>query len=46
MKTKLLFTIIFFLFTTFIFFYYIISGKVIDQKGKPVMGANIYLDGA
>ncbi|TPG42128.1 TonB-dependent receptor [Flavobacterium pectinovorum] len=45
MKTKLLFTITFLLLTSFIFAQNVISGKVVDQKGKPVPGANIYLDG-
>lgn len=39
MKTKLLFTIIFFLFTTFIFAQNIISGKVVDQKRKTGHGS-------
>ena len=45
MKTKLLFTITFLLLTAFTFAQNTISGKVLDQKGKPVPGANIYLDG-
>ena len=45
MKTKLLFTITFLLITIFTFAQNTISGKVLDQKGKPVLGANIYLDG-
>ena len=45
MTTKLLFTITFLFFTTFIFAQNTISGKVVDQKGKPVPGANIYIDG-
>lgn len=45
MTTKLLFTITFFCFTAFIFAQNTISGKVTDQKGKPVPGANIYIDG-
>lgn len=45
MKTKLLFTITFLLLTAFTFAQNTISGKVLDQKGKPVLGANIYLDG-
>jgi hypothetical protein len=44
MKTKI-FTIAFLLFTAFIFAQNTISGKVVDQKGKPVPGANIYIDG-
>ncbi|WP_428228779.1 TonB-dependent receptor [Flavobacterium sp.] len=45
MKTKLLFTTTFLLFTALLFAQNTISGKVTDQKGKPVPGANIYLDG-
>lgn len=45
MKTKLLFTITFLLLTAFTFAQNTISGKVLDQKGKPIPGANIYLDG-
>ncbi|PIF71677.1 TonB-dependent receptor [Flavobacterium sp. 2] len=45
MKTKLFFTITFLFFTAFIFAQNTISGKVLDQKGRPVQGANIYLDG-
>ena len=45
MKTKLLFTITFLLITIFTFAQNTISGTVLDQKGKPVLGANIYLDG-
>src|SRR5690349_13332802 len=45
MKTKLFLAIPFLFFTAFIFAQNTISGKVLDQKGKPVVGANIYLDG-
>ncbi|MBS7254479.1 TonB-dependent receptor [Flavobacterium branchiicola] len=45
MKTKLFFTINFLFFTAVIFAQNTISGKVTDQKGKPVAGANIYIDG-
>jgi hypothetical protein len=45
MKTKLLFTITFLFFTAFIFAQNTISEKVVDEKGKPVPGANIYIDG-
>jgi len=45
MKTKLLFTITFLFLTIFSFAQITISGKVLDQKGKPVPGANIYIDG-
>lgn len=43
MKTKI--TLILLLFTIFTFAQNTISGKVVDQKGKPVQGANIYIDG-
>ena len=43
MKTT--FTLILLIFTSFIFAQNTISGKVVDEKGKPVPGANIYLDG-
>ena len=45
MKTKIIFTITFLFFTAIIFAQNTISGKVLDQKGKPVPGANIYIDG-
>ncbi|HJY13757.1 MAG TPA: TonB-dependent receptor, partial [Flavobacterium sp.] len=45
MKTKILFTITFLFLTAFIFAQNTISGKVVDEKGKPVPGANIYIDG-
>jgi outer membrane cobalamin receptor len=45
MKTKLFFTVSFLFFTALIFAQNTISGKVVDQKGKPVVGANIYIDG-
>ena len=43
MKTNI--TLLLLLFTSFNFAQNTISGKVTDQKGKPVPGANIYLDG-
>lgn len=43
MKIKITFILL--LLSTFSFAQNIISGKVLDQKGKPVPGANIYLDG-
>jgi hypothetical protein len=46
MKTKLLFTIAFLISTTCIFAQNTISGKVVDKKGKPISGANIYIDGS
>ncbi len=45
MTTKLFFTIALLFFTAFIFAQNTISGKVVDEKGKPVPGANIYIDG-
>ncbi len=44
MKT-IFFTFTLYFFTTFIFSQEVISAKVLDNKGKPVAGANIYLDG-
>lgn len=44
MKTILL-LLIFFLFTTLLAAQNTLSGKVVDQKGNPVSGANIYIDG-
>ena len=45
MKTKLLFTTAFLFIAAHIFAQNTISGKVVDQKGKPIAGANIYIDG-
>ncbi|MEO8254584.1 MAG: carboxypeptidase-like regulatory domain-containing protein, partial [Flavobacterium sp.] len=45
MKTKLLFTITFLFLTAFLFSQNTISGKVVDEKGNPIIGANIYIDG-
>ncbi|MBL0012219.1 MAG: TonB-dependent receptor [Flavobacterium sp.] len=44
MKT-IFFTITLYFFTHFVLSQNIISGNVIDNKGKPVAGANIYIDG-
>ncbi len=44
MKTILL-LLTFFLFTTLLAAQNTLSGKVVDQKGNPVSGANIYIDG-
>ncbi len=44
MKT-IFFSFTLYFFTTFVFSQNTISGKVIDNKGKPVAGANIYIDG-
>ncbi|MBE8726954.1 TonB-dependent receptor [Flavobacterium hungaricum] len=43
MKTKITFILL--LMSAFTFAQNIVSGKVVDQKGKPVAGANIYIDG-
>ncbi|WP_439151750.1 TonB-dependent receptor [Winogradskyella sp.] len=43
MKTSI--TLILLLFTTFCYTQTTISGKVIDQKNQPIMGANVYIDG-
>ena len=45
MKTKLFFTIAFLFTTAFIFAQNTISGTIINEKGKAVSGANIYIDG-
>ena len=45
MNTKLLFTAAFLFLSSIIFAQNTISGKVVDEKGKPVPGANIYIDG-
>jgi hypothetical protein len=44
MKT-ILFLLTLFLFTTVLSAQNTLSGKVLDQKGNPVSGANIYIDG-
>ena len=44
MKT-ILFLLTLFLFTTLLSAQNTLSGKVLDQKGNPVSGANIYIDG-
>ena len=38
-------TLITLIFTTFLFSQSTISGKVIDEKGKPIVGANIFIEG-
>ena len=45
MKTKIFFTIAFLFLAAITFAQNTISGKVVDEKGKPVPGANIYIDG-
>jgi hypothetical protein len=35
----------FFLCTTFVFSQTTLSGKVVDEKGKPVAGANVFIEG-
>ena len=44
MKT-IIFTFTLYFFTTYVFSQNTISGQVLDNKGKPVVGANIYIDG-
>ena len=39
------FTFTLYFFTAYVFSQNTISGKVLDNKGKPVAGANIYIDG-
>ncbi len=36
---------IIFLWTTFVFSQTTLSGKVVDEKGKPVSGANVFIEG-
>ncbi|MFV8355049.1 TonB-dependent receptor [Flavobacterium sp. XS1P32] len=43
MKTIITLTI--FLCTTFVFSQTTLSGKVVDEKGKPVAGANVFIEG-
>jgi hypothetical protein len=43
MKTIITLTI--FLCTTFVFSQATLSGKVVDEKGKPVAGANVFIEG-
>ena len=43
MKTIVTITILFC--TTFLFSQNIISGKVVDEKGKPVQGVNVFIEG-
>ena len=43
MKTIITLTILFI--TTMLFSQNIISGKVVDKKGKPISGANVYIEG-
>lgn len=45
LKTKSVFTILFLLISSAIFSQNTLSGKVVDTKGKPIAGANIYIDG-
>ena len=43
---RLLFTSFVFLFSTAIFSQSTISGKVVDEKGKPIAGANVFVEGS
>jgi hypothetical protein len=45
MQTKIFLAVIISLFSGLVFSQNTISGRVVDQKGKPVLGANIYIDG-
>ena len=45
MKTNLLFTVTFLFTAAFISAQNFISGKIINEKGKPIAGANVYIDG-
>ena len=42
---KTIITLTFLLCTSFIFSQNTISGKVVDEKGKPVSGANVFIEG-
>ena len=42
---KTIITLIIFLCTTFVFSQTTLSGKVVDEKGKPVSGANVFIEG-
>jgi hypothetical protein len=42
---KLIYTLILFLFSVTLFSQTILSGKVVDEKGKPIAGANIFIEG-
>jgi hypothetical protein len=44
-KMKSIFTLSVFLLTTVLFSQITISGKIVDEKGKPVAAANIFIDG-
>ncbi|EIA08262.1 TonB-dependent receptor [Flavobacterium frigoris] len=43
---KAITTIIILFCTTFLFSQSTISGKVVDQKGKPISGANVFIEGS
>ena len=42
---KSIITVVILFFATSVFSQTIISGKIVDKKGKPIAGANIYIDG-
>ncbi|MFV8269819.1 TonB-dependent receptor [Flavobacterium sp. GT2N3] len=42
---KVTFTVAFLLFSLLIFAQNTISGKVVDEKGKPISGANVFIEG-
>jgi hypothetical protein len=42
---KSVITVVILFFATSVFSQTIISGKIVDKKGKPIAGANIYIDG-
>jgi hypothetical protein len=45
MQTKIFLAVIISLFSGLVFSQNTISGRVVDQKGKPVLDANIYIEG-
>ena len=42
---KTIFTLLLLCFTTFAFSQTTISGKVVDERGNPVSGANVFMEG-
>ena len=42
---RTVFTFIILLFSITLFSQSILSGKVVDEKGKPVSGANVFIEG-
>ncbi len=42
---KLIYTLTIFLFSVTLFSQTTLSGKVVDEKGNPISGANIFIEG-